>query len=112
MAIPKVFEIVFKTEVEASNLDTAISMAKERIASPTPGGVRICHGVIRDDALYNGKKDIVSRYTDHVVVLGPRERQELEDIISELGHLSASTAGEGHTTLLNRASSILGWHGG
>jgi len=111
MAVPKVFEVAFKTEVEAPDLDAAISMARERIAS-TISGVRICHGIIRDDSLYNGRKDIVSRYTEHIVVLSPAERQELESIISDLGRLSSPTADEEATALHNRASSILGWNGG
>jgi len=112
MAIPKVFEIVFKTEVEALDLDAAVLKAKERVASPFPAGVNVVYGVIRDDNLFNGKKDIVSRYTDHVTVLYPKERQDLENIISQLSSSSANISAQERSDLHDRASRILDWRGG
>lgn len=107
MATPKVFEIVFKTEVEAADFDAGIAEARNRIGAKSLHGVTVKHGVIRDDDLFDGSKDLISRHTNHVAVLNPRERQELEDIIGTL----ASTAGvsdEDRNRLHNRAINILG----
>jgi len=107
MPTPKVFEIAFKTEVEAVDLNTAILEAKKLIASNTHAGVQICHGIIRDDNLFNGTKDIVSRDTNHIAVLDPIERQELESIISQLSSLSAPISKIKCDKLHNRAINIL-----
>lgn len=107
MPTPKVFEIVFKTEVEAANYEDAIAEAKNRIGAKSLHGVRIKHGVIRDDDLFGGGKDIISRHTNHVAVLAPKERQELENIVGALASTISNLSDDERTKLHNKAINIL-----
>lgn len=112
MPSPKVFEIVFKVEVEAMDYDVAVAEARERVGSKSMAGVHVEHGVIRDDDLFGGGSDIISRHTNHVAVLGPKDRQELESIIGSLGSTIAGISEEERKRLHTKAANILGWQGG
>lgn len=112
MATPKVFEIVFKTEVEAADFETAVAEARNRISAKSLHGVTVKHGVIRDDDLFDESKDFISRHTNHVAVLNPTERQELENIIGTLASSTAGVSDEERNRLHNRAINILSWQGG
>lgn len=111
MPTPKVFEIVFKTEVEAGDFEAAMTEARNRIGSKSLRGVQVKHGIIRDDDLFNGGKDIISRHTNHVLVLDVRERQELESIIGKLASSVGGICDEERRRLHNRTINILAWHG-
>ncbi len=112
MRTPKVFQIVFKTEVEAADLEAAIAEARNQVAAESLYAVIVSHGVIRDDDLSGGGKDFISHHTNHVAVLKPKERQELEDIIGTLGSSMAIVSDVERTRLRKRAINILGWQGG
>lgn len=106
MCLARTFEVVFKTEAVADDLQGAITEAKRKIADGPADGAAVSYGVIRDDNLFEGRRDGVSRHTNHVAVLAPPERQELHNILYRLG-TSAPLPEAERFRLLERALKIL-----
>lgn len=112
MALPKVYEIALKTESEAHDFQKALEDVRRRVALPDTPGISIYFGVIRDDDKFNGNKDIISRHTEHVTVLAPRERQRLEKIIDNLAASNSLVSEEEKKSLHAEGLTILGWQAG
>lgn len=75
----KTFEVAFRVEVPAVDENKAVDIARRAVAE-RQSGVRVVTGMIHDGL----NSDFISREVNHVAVLGPRERQRLEAILSEL----------------------------
>lgn len=106
MSSPKVFEIIFKIEIESRELEPAIEQARIEV-SPEHRLGHVFSSVIRDDDAYGGQKDFASRQTNYMVILNPEERRELENIISALASSLSTPTDEEKLRMLNRATSIL-----
>ena len=100
----KTYEVVFQVEVAASDENKAIEVARRAIAN-REAGVPVTTGTIHDGT----HSDITSREINHVAVLGPKDRQRMEAILSELASSLKPLSEDERHKLHNEAINLICW---